>query len=999
MVKRKLIKDAFVSIKKSNKRFLSILLIVLLGVGFFTGIKSTSPDMKDTLNKYYEDTNFMDFSLISTWGISNDDISYLKSKGYNVVGAYSFDVIVKDEVEEAVKVLSYDKDSKINKLVLVEGRLPENDNECVVEYALLSKNNRINDEILIDNEYMKNKKLTIVGTIKSPVYVSNERGNTKLLNGKLSYFLYVPITNFDSKYYTEANIALEEDYYYYSDEYNELINKENKKLEYYTNKLKDNRFEDAKADALNDYNDALNTYNLNKTDAINKLDEYKKALDAGKVELDSNEKLLNDAYLEFESKKTELNKNIDDLLNNKSLITTNLNTLNTNITLQEENKSKIKDLINNGVNVEENTILLNNLEDTLKTMYESKTELENNIEVINKNINKINDGIDSTSLELSNKSDELSLAKEELDSKYKEYEKTKKETFNELYKGEIKLIDAKEAIDELEKPTWYVLDRGSNTGAYQYSEDSLRIDNISKLFPLIFFIVAILICLTSMTRMVEEERTSLGTLKSLGYTNKDIILKYVIYALSATIIGSIIGSIICSSIIPKIIINMYTMMYSVGNTVTSFNIKYALIGTLAAVFCTLAATLYVLKKELKSVPAELLRPKSPKSGKRVLLERIKFIWNKLSFSRKVTIRNVFRYKKRFLMTIIGIMGCTGLIVAGFGLKDCITDTVPSQYGNIFTYEVEVTLKDNISVEALNSAKEEINNIDKVKDTLALNKESINIANIDTTQNVILVVPFDDTDGFIKINDYKTKKQLELSDDVIVTEKIMNLLDLNVGDTLILSNDKTYKVKIGAIAENYIYHYIYMNKDFYDSDKFNTILIKTDNLTNEEEKILAEELKNIDAVSNISFTSSMKNIFDSSMKNFGYVVWVLIVSAGLLAFVVLYNLASVNISERKRELATIKVLGFYDKEVYNYVGRETVILTFIGIAFGLLIGKMLTVFIIKTCEIDMLIFSTNVHLLSYIYSIIITVVFTILVNITTYFSLKKIDMIESLKSVE
>ena len=351
------------------------------------------------------------------------------------------------------------------------------------------------------------------------------------------------------------------------------------------------------------------------------------------------------------------------------------------------------------------------------------------------------------------------------------------------------------------------------------------------------------------------------------------------------------------------------------------------------------------------------------------------------------------------MTIIGTAGCTGLIIAGFGLRDCITGMVPGQYGDVFNYQVEVTFKSDIPLDKKNSEVERIKKLDEVNDLLIVDKEAVEIENKDTNQSIQLIVPFSDPDGFISLKSRTKGNKYKLNNNVIVSEKISKLLDLKVGDTIKLKTDKEYSAKIGAITENYFLHYIYMDKKVYNSEYYNTLFLKTNELTEQEEKDLSNIIKQNDTVANISFTSSTRNMFDSTMKNFGFVAIVLIVSAGMLAFVVLYNLANVNISERKRELATIKVLGFYDREVYSYIGRETTILTIIGMIFGILIGKALTIFILKTCELDLIMFNTTIKIQSYIYSLLITTIFTLLVNITTYFALKKVDMIESLKSVE
>ena len=556
-----------------------------------------------------------------------------------------------------------------------------------------------------------------------------------------------------------------------------------------------------------------------------------------------------------------------------------------------------------------------------------------------------------------------------------------------------------EQINSLEEPSYYVLDRESNVGFYQFDQDVDRISNIAKVFPLVFFVVAILICLTTMTRMVEEERTQLGTLKSLGYSNYHIVKKYVLYASLATIIGSLIGVCIGFYVIPKVIFSMYSLMYSIGEIELSFNVYYTVLGTVIALCCTVGATLITCFKELRSVPASLMRPKSPKSGKKVFLEYIPFIWKRLKFTNKVTIRNVFRYKKRFLMTIIGITGCTGLIVAGFGLKDSITVMVPNQYKELFKYQMSITFDDDFNKEELDKVVEKISKNSKINSYVRIYEESIKLDNYNTNQTIQLIIPFDDLDGFIEVRDRNTKNKISIDNGVVVSEKLFNLLDMKEDSILKISGVGEYNATILDVCENYIFHYMYMDKDLFSLDKYNTILVKTDSMSEEEEVILAKELNEIEGISSINFLSSRMHTFDDTMSNFGLVALVLIVSAGLLAFVVLYNLSTVNISERKRELATIKVLGFYDHEVYNYINRESTILTIIGITLGLGFGSILTNFIMKTCELDMMFFSVDISILSYVLSVLITVIFTFLVDVMVYFSLKKIDMIESLKSVE
>lgn len=464
-------------------------------------------------------------------------------------------------------------------------------------------------------------------------------------------------------------------------------------------------------------------------------------------------------------------------------------------------------------------------------------------------------------------------------------------------------------------------------------------------------------------------------------------------------------------VLPAIITKMYGMMYTIPEAILEFNVKYAIIGTGVAIACTIGATIYSCIKELKQSPANLMRPKAPKPGKRVILENISFIWSRLNFTQKVTARNIFRYKKRFLMTIIGVAGCTALILAGFGLKDAVGQMIPSQYGEVFQYDIQISLKDNLTTSKIDEEAQIIQNLEPITSILKANMQSVEITNIKNTQNIQLIVPenIEQMSEFIALQQRTNRKNTYTlgNDGVIVTEKLAKLLDIKQGDKIKLKNsdDIEEEVTVANITENYLMHYIYMSPELYkelygEEAKINTIFANTEELEETKQNDLgAKILESKDYVSGVTFVSSTENIFSEVMDNMDFVVWVLIIAAGLLAFVVLYNLSNTNISERIRELATIKVLGFYDKEVYDYVSRETILLTLIGIVLGLAGGIFLTMFIIKTCELDILMFDSRIHWQSYIYAILITIFFATVVNIATYFALKKIDMIESLKSVE
>ena len=1092
-MKKALYKDAAMEIKNTYKRFLSIMLIVLLGVGFFVGIKAASPDMKITLDKYFDDQNGMDIQVISTLGLTNSDKESLeKIEGVEKVEtSYQLDAILNSGDEEVVVKLET-MPTDINKLVIEEGRLPENNNECVVETRFLNlTGHKIGDtvEVITDKiqddgnekDALKENKLTIVGTVSSPLYISEERGSTKLGSGVIDYYMYIANDNINSEIYTNAYITVAgaKELRSYEDEYDESIEKVKTEIENIAEDRKEERYNEIydKAnskieDAQKELDDEKEKAEKELDDAEKKLEDAKDKLEAGERELNNNwatadsefadaREQLEDAKQELKSQEEEFNlakqealdqiEEYNDDLEKLKNVQTQYNTAKSNLnTKQNEIKElneelatldpitdaeRIQEIQENIESLSKEIYVLNmtissienelknqgisDLDNTIKLLQNAitnaKDELAKNeklIENAKDELEKQEDKLESTITETYNQlylaQEEIEDGKKEVSENEKKLEDSRKEFNEEIEKAEDKLNDAKKELLEIEKPEWYILDRDQNVGYASYIQDTDRVAKLASVFPVVFFVVAALISLTTMSRMVEEERGEIGTLKALGYTKVQIAGKYLVYATLATAIGAIIGMLIGFNILPKIIADMYGMMYNLPPVIVEFNVRYALIGLLAAAACTLGATIYSCVKELAQTPATLMRPKAPKPGKRVLLERINFIWSRLNFTHKVTARNLFRYKKRFLMTIIGVMGCTSLIIAGFGLRDAIGYMVPAQYGEIFKYDLNISLKDSEKSEEL---LESIEQNEKITDALELNMQSVEIVKDDNNQSIQLIVPKDvnELEKYIALKPRKDDEEKYLLNDegIILTEKLAKLLDINEGDTIRLRNADDIEVdaKVDKITENYIMHYIYMSPTLYEKlyceePEYNTIYANTAELNEDQENNLGKEiLDSEENVSTIGFTSDTKDIFNDVMENMNFVVWILIVAAGLLAIVVLYNLSNTNISERIRELATIKVLGFYNKEVYDYVSRETIILTIIGILLGLLGGYVLTSYIIKTCELDILMFNPQVHVLSYIYGIVLTAVFAAIINVTTYFALKNIDMIESLKSVE
>lgn len=511
-----------------------------------------------------------------------------------------------------------------------------------------------------------------------------------------------------------------------------------------------------------------------------------------------------------------------------------------------------------------------------------------------------------------------------------------------------------------------------------------------------------------MTRMVEENRMHIGTLKTLGYSGLQISAKFIIYASLASIIGGILGMLIGFSLLPKIIWMMYSMMYFIPNFVIEFNWLYASIGLISIYICIIGATILSIRKEIKQLPAVLMRPKAPTVGKRVLIEKIGFIWNRLNFIQKVTVRNMFRYKKRLLLTVIGIFGCTSLIVTGFGIKDSIARILSDQYGSVFRYDLQVHLKKDLNESQINDVLKNILDKDIVNDAIIAYESSITVINNKNAEDAQIIVPSknEEINKVINLNEVNTDEKLLIDDEtVILTDKLAELLKVNKGDIILLKNSDGIEVQVtvGAIAENYINHYVYMSKQMYNNlfgtyiD--NSIYLNYKQTSDEINNEISKEIIELENVTGVAQTSYIRGLMNDMMSSLNYVVIILIFSSGLLAFVVLFNLANINISERIRELATIKVLGFYDKEVFDYLNRETIILTIIGTILGLFGGYFLTYYILGTCEINVLRFAKTVSIQSYIYSTLITISFTLIVNLFTYKALKKINMIESLKSVE
>lgn len=703
-------------------------------------------------------------------------------------------------------------------------------------------------------------------------------------------------------------------------------------------------------------------------------------LEAGKAELETQKALLTDGKAQLEAGKAELETQKGVLADGRAQLEAGKEELNAQKQVMLEGEATLKDSYLQLMDAEAE------YQSGWNQISDGEAQIASGFAAIAENEQKLADG-------------------------WIELEKGRKEAEEEIADAELKIADAKEEINSLEKPVWYVNDRNSDSNYAGYGGNADRMEAIGKVFPLMFFLVAALISLTTMTRMVEEQRMQIGTLKALGYSKSAIAFKFVGYALLATLGGSILGVLFGEKVFPWIIIVSYnSILYThIPDVVVPYHLGYAVMGTLAAVACTMIATISSCRKSLAAEPAALMRPEAPRVGKKILLERIPFLWNRLNFTWKSTMRNLLRYKKRFLMTVFGIGGCMALMIVGYGLKDSVLDIANLQFGKIQKYDLMAVIDEDISEDEMQVLTQMAQNDKDIENSMKGYMRLTEMKFSDMNKDIYLYVPstLKDLDQFILFSDRKSGDTWLMEEDsVIISEKISRDLDIKTGDTVSLELEENHFVDLTVtdICENYLAHYIYVSPQVYkqamgDEPQYNSIYVTVKEEAMEDLTAVGGRFVEKDGVLTVSYTNTMAQDLESMISVLDSVIVVLIVAAGMLAFVVLYNLNNININERQRELATLKVLGFYNSEVAAYVFRENVVLTIAGSGIGVALGKFLHGFIIKTVEVDETMFGTNITMKSYLLCIGFTILFSLLVNGFMYFKLKKIDMVESLKSVE
>lgn len=1042
MKKKALRKDFYMEIRRSLGRFMSIFFIVAIGCAFFSGIRASEPDMRYSGDAYFDDKNMMDIEVISTMGLTDDDLQAIEDAGgvAAVEGSYSVDVLCSEgDNQIAVHVMSLLPE--MNQVQLEGGRLPEAEDECAVDVDYLNESSlEIGDEITFSSggddditDTLKTDTFTITGTVSSPNYISFQRGSTTIGNGSVAAFIVVPEDSFSLDVYTEiyAQVDGAKEMTAFTDayddrvqevmdaieairaereqiRYDEIVDGANEALEDARQQVADaeTELEDGKAEAEQELADARRQL----ADAQEEVDNGWQEIESSKEQLEASRQQLTDSQAEVDQGQEELNANID--------------ALNDQIDQLNAAKEQYNALAASGATDDVTMATLNAMYEEIQKgeaaiaqaqdqIDSAKAELESGQEQINSGWDQITAG----EQELADAEAQLEEAEAEIADGWEEYYEGEAEAEAEIADGEQKIADAKEEladaeneINDLEKPEWYIYDRSNLPDYTGYGENADRMRAIGEVFPAIFFLVAALISLTTMTRMVEEQRTQIGTLKALGYERHSIAGKYLGYALLATVSGSVVGILFGEKVFPYIIINAYGIMYQhMSNINIPYNLEYGLGAAAAALASTLLATIFSCYKELKEQAAELMRPPTPKQGQRVMLERVKFIWKRLNFSWKASIRNLVRYKKRLFMTIFGIGGCMALMLVGFGLKDSIFAIVDIQYGEIQLYDGNIILSDDATEEEKGSIISTLEKDSKMAGSTEGILSQITVGNGEEWHDVYLDVPknVEEFSEFVVLQDRVTNEKYELDDSgAVLTEKMATELDVEPGDTITIRDEDRgdLEVEISAVCENYMSHYLYMTPAYYEKvygeqPDYNSIFYKTADRITEEAERIGEEALTLPGALSVSYTTDLREQVDNMLGALDEVIVVLIISAGMLAFVVLYNLNNINITERQRELATLKVLGFYNGEVAMYVYRENIVLTVLGAVFGIVLGKFLHGFIIVTVEIESVMFGRNIDLSSFIYGFLLTILFSLLVNGVMYFKLKKINMVESLKSVE
>lgn len=1100
-IRNRLVTDTLREVHHTFPRFLSLLVLSALAVCFLAGLRATAPDMKLSADAYFDQQNLMDLHIASTLGLTQEDVDAIaEEEGVaSVQGAYTIDALVPmDNQEMVVKVLSYSGEGDVNQPALVEGRLPEGEDECLVEPLFLELSGlSIGDTISLDTgerdyaDALSVEEVTIVGTANSPLYIALDRGSSTLGTGSVDAFLILPVESFTMDYYTDAYLLAEgaSELETYSDEYEELVDQLAQQLEPLSKERSALRYDEASqaisdaedelAQAEEEANQQLTDAEAEITSSRQELDDAKKQLEDAKKQLDSGEaqyaagmeqlesgwRALDAASLELEDGKEQYEQGqtayqaalalyqiqaaaVERQLETQAELeaSTQARTQATQAALQAATEAALEDPLSymevyNRVyeetyqsvydtayaqayaQAQENSSQWQELQTSKAQLDQTKAQLDAAKAQLNQGEIEYRAGV----RQLESSQRQLEASREELDQGWEDYEtglqqwedgekayqegyesytQSRQEAEDQLKDGRKEVEQAKRDLTLLEDGEWYILDRNTNTGYVSYSMDADRIANLAAIFPLIFFLVAALVSLTTMTRMVEEQRTTIGGLKAMGFSRGSIAIKYVGYGFLSSVIGAVLGLAVGLTLLPWIICTAWSAMYTIGDIHYSFEAATSLLAAGAAVGTVTLAALLACFSTLAATPAQLMRPKAPPVGKRIFLERITPLWRKLSFHYKITLRNLFRYQKRFWMTVAGIGGCAALIVTAFGVRGSIMGVMEEQFDVLYHYSAQVGLVDEITPLELEEVEDTLSESGLVDDSLACRVETVTAQSESYTLDCYLqTTPSqEELSRFVELRHRTDDVPVTLPDDgAVITEKMASLLGVEVGDTITLDGESRVTITVADITEHYVQHYIYVSDAYYETlfgeaPTANTVLV---DFPVEESGAgeLESQLVSLDGVSSLTLLSDTADTFSSSMESVDYAVILIIFCAAALAFVVLMNLTNINITERLRELATLKVLGFYNREVSAYIYRENAILTVFGVLAGMVLGKFLHQWLILTVEVDMVMFDRVLDLSSYLWAAVLTVVFSLAVNLTARRKLRDLDMVEALKSVE
>ena len=885
-----LVKSTVREIRSSIGRYLAILAITALGVGFFAGLRACRPSFTNTIARYFEDQSFYDYRLLSSVGFSKDSICALSKQG-NISaaeGALYEDVLVAAG-EDTLVFRVHSVTSSINKLRLVSGRLPEADNECVVDADYFDEDMvgqtlpfaSFNSDATLGA--FNTAEYTVVGTVTTPLYISGDRGTTSLGNGSISAFVYVNESCFTANYYKEVYLTLENRAEVYSEAYRDIV---------------------------------ANT----KTDVTELAEEQ-----AGR------------RYLEIVSD------------------------------AQDE------------------------IDEAMAALHEASAELNARKEAA---IQEAFEPIIAMGLSASPDNPYYAQIFDEINALFADAE-------NELADGYMDLANAQREVDSITPPTVYVLTRSENAGYAAFEQDSTIIENISVVFPAFFFLVAALVCVTTMTRMVDEQRTQIGVWKAMGYNRGQISCKYLFYAGTAGLFGCVLGFFAGTGCIPAIFWFAYSTSYNFADTLLyAFDPVMYVMSLVISMLCTAGVTVLCCWNALREVPAAILRPKTPKSGKRILLERLGF-WRHISFLHKVSLRNVIRYKQRFFLMILGISGCTALLLTGFGIRDSVQNVTDYQYGEITLYDAEVSFADPISMEEQEGF---LSRYDDIEAVLFLSECNADITSGSGTKSVQLTaVMGDDITSYVNLRTDDETVSYPRDGEVILCRGVADKLQAKVGETVVLTDDSLHQISVvvTGVFDNYVGSFVFVSEgtmaQLCGEAPVNAAYARFK--ADAEPNYTTASVRNDDLVGHVALNKNTRETIETSFTSLNLVVVLITLCAGALAFIVLFNLININIGERIREVATIKVLGFFDTESSAYVFREVNMLTVAGALLGLLFGRFLHAFVMEQIKPDGICFDRRIVWSSYLFSIVITLVFAMLVKFAMQFKLKKISMAESLKSVE